>query len=196
MRAGQFYRHLIKTVFQKPIIMVGTIASLLTVLGGFGSHVFPTAAQYILTLLWLAPLIVLLITVIIGFIRAPYLIHKEQVEENEQQIKKIKSMSLKEIYAMDANARIDRAYRIFHKLSTWGDKLVGQSHAQRPHWDKEVLGAMAGHCNQSCIGNYLINTGRHQGVDELPDDKFKKALDFVKQMIENDFHFCIKEDSD
>jgi hypothetical protein len=168
------------------------IGGFLAFVGAIVGHFSPQMENTMKILLWAIPLTVLITSLVIGVFLTPYFMHRDNNKNYEEEKNNVIVETSEQYLALNPDARIDKAHRVFCKLYKWGEQLKeGKAGIdQKQQWDKEVRKALNEHCNRDCIDIYLMNTGRtspSQGITPLQDIRYESAIDHVKRLLENDF---------
>jgi hypothetical protein len=182
-----YYCRWVRRAFGKPLVFVQVVALILSIVVGIVTKYEPSWLPTMNILVWLIPLVILGGAVALRFVLAPFYIHKEEIEE-------MRTESREHFYRTDPELRRNRAYFEFYKLWEWGTKLKGKNNKNNvwTQWDKEVIRIMDDLCNETCLDLYLLNTGRTEGVKQLPPEKFLQALDIIKRMLDYGFDRDLK----
>jgi hypothetical protein len=96
----------------------------------------------------------------------------------------------KNFYEINSSARLQKAYYLFFKLWEKGRAAKAGVPTDRHAWDEDVQRALREYCNESGIGVYLSNTGRHEpGSDfrPIPEEKYDTALEFRLELFAERF---------
>ena len=86
-----------------------------------------------------------------------------------------------------------KIFRKFYEHYREGELLRDANTERRQKWDEDVLKDITSDCISTFRTNYLINTRRDiNNVTPLQDENYEKALNQVKQFLDNMFKWYVK----
>lgn len=167
-------------------------------------YIYPTIPekyQEWISMLFKWDLILFILVAILGAIATYHDLRVKSKKEKwqlEKEKEEIKNARYDELTNRDIAIKKDRAHRVFCQLYKWGEELLRGNAGieQKQKWDQEILENIGKFCINTCYDNYLRETGRRSidsTAQSITEEGFNTAMRIVKEMLDDDFPFCLKE---